>query len=436
MQSAGREPSMEDILASIKKVIAEEKELRGGIVACRRPPAMCRFPKTAWLKTSDEDVLELVETLAPPADLGPPLVDEEVAGAQPPGARAAADGRRHRFPRAPPANPLEDMVREMLRPILKQWLDDHLPAHGRRACEARNLADHRPAALGLLARFSRRAALLRPAAMTRDQFMLLAAAAAALAASPLAARPMTAKDMHVDAPPRRARGVARRPVGRCSLCPIPTLPRTSASTRCNLLDLTATGAKPQPARRAQKRAMTRYSRPDGSLWFLMGAGDHDQLFRMKIGGGRCRSATSAPTSAGSSSRRRATGSSSGPTPATAPTSPARQPASRPSRAGSGRTYDQLFVRHWDTWAEPGRKSRLYAFPIVNGKLGGGGVRLTGALVGDTPSKPFGGGEEIAISPGRQDGLFRAARGGADRAAVDQSRHLPGARRRQRRRRST
>ena len=28
MQSQGREPSMEDILASIKKVIAEEKELR------------------------------------------------------------------------------------------------------------------------------------------------------------------------------------------------------------------------------------------------------------------------------------------------------------------------------------------------------------------------------------------------------------------------
>ena len=28
MQTSGREPSMEDILASIKKVIAEEKELR------------------------------------------------------------------------------------------------------------------------------------------------------------------------------------------------------------------------------------------------------------------------------------------------------------------------------------------------------------------------------------------------------------------------
>ena len=31
MQSPGREPSMEDILASIKKVIAEEKELRTAV---------------------------------------------------------------------------------------------------------------------------------------------------------------------------------------------------------------------------------------------------------------------------------------------------------------------------------------------------------------------------------------------------------------------
>jgi cell pole-organizing protein PopZ len=25
------------------------------------------------------------------------------------------------------ANPLEEMVREMLRPILKEWVDEHLP---------------------------------------------------------------------------------------------------------------------------------------------------------------------------------------------------------------------------------------------------------------------------------------------------------------------
>ena len=68
------------------------------------------------------------------------------------------------------------------------------------------------------------------------------------------------------------------------------------------------------------------------------------------------------------------------------------------KSGSGRVYDQLFVRHWDTWAEPGIRSRIFSFPIEGGKVTGAGVPVTAALVGDTPSKPFGGGEEIDISP--------------------------------------
>ena len=125
MQTGGREPSMEDILASIKKVIAEEKELRAAA-----PPA---WPETETDgESEEEDVLELEEVveepapLAPPVDLGPPLVDE-----------VAADASRHALdtlstvaasvPPPPLVNPMEAMVREMLRPILKQWLDDHLP---------------------------------------------------------------------------------------------------------------------------------------------------------------------------------------------------------------------------------------------------------------------------------------------------------------------
>ncbi len=100
--------------------------------------------------------------------------------------------------------------------------------------------------------------------------------------------------------------------------------------------------------------------------------------------------------------------------------------------GSGREYDQMFVRHWDTWVEPGVKSRIFSYPIVNGKLTGMGTRVTGPLVGDTPSKPFGGGEEIDISRRRPHGLFRASRSRADRADLDQPRHLHGPRRRQRR----
>ena len=116
---ASREPSMEDILASIKKVIAEEKELRTGA-------ANAADESADHAESVEDDVLELEEPLAPPVDLGPPLIDEGVAGHS----REALEQLQTvaaTVPAAPVANPLEELVREMLRPILKQWLDDHLP---------------------------------------------------------------------------------------------------------------------------------------------------------------------------------------------------------------------------------------------------------------------------------------------------------------------
>ena len=79
------------------------------------------------VEQADEDVLELDEPIeeAPPADLGPPLLDAD-----------AAETTRHSLDQlstlaasapAQSVNPLEEMVREMLRPILKEWLDEHLP---------------------------------------------------------------------------------------------------------------------------------------------------------------------------------------------------------------------------------------------------------------------------------------------------------------------
>lgn len=128
MQPPNREPSMEDILASIKKVIAEEKELRTG------------NGRADESRKSDDDggdglddVLELdqpidqpIDQVAEPAELGPPLLDED-----------AAATTRHSLqelssvaatvPAAPTVNPLEEMIRDMLRPILKEWVDDNLP---------------------------------------------------------------------------------------------------------------------------------------------------------------------------------------------------------------------------------------------------------------------------------------------------------------------
>ena len=35
------------------------------------------------------------------------------------------------------------------------------------------------------------------------------------------------------------------------------------------------------------------------------------------------------------------------------------------QGGSTREYDQLFIRHWDTWAEPGVRSRIFAFVHIS-----------------------------------------------------------------------
>jgi dipeptidyl aminopeptidase/acylaminoacyl peptidase len=67
-----------------------------------------------------------------------------------------------------------------------------------------------------------------------------------------------------------------------------------------------------------------------------------------------------------------------------------------SGPGSARTYDKLFARHWDSWAD-GERSQLFVLPLANGKASGEGIPLVGRLEGDTPSKPHGGGEELAWS---------------------------------------
>ena len=109
---------MEEILASIKKVIAEDKDVRTA------EPVADAEPQVE--EGEDDEVLELDEQLTQPADLGPPLLDHTAAAVS----RSALEHLSSvaaTVPTLPQSNPLEEMVREMLRPMLKQWLDEHLP---------------------------------------------------------------------------------------------------------------------------------------------------------------------------------------------------------------------------------------------------------------------------------------------------------------------
>ena len=74
---------------------------------------------------------------------------------------------------------------------------------------------------------------------------------------------------------------------------------------------------------------------------------------------------------------------------------------REASKASGVIYDQLFVRHWDTWAD-GRRSQLFVASLgKDGRISGEPVRVSAGLDGDVPSKPFGDASEYAWAPDGQ-----------------------------------
>jgi cell pole-organizing protein PopZ len=150
-----QEPTMEEILASIRRIISEDEPPADTPVA---PPAALAEPEpetepTPFAALPDieaEDVLELTERVqepgagveslgdldvypadAAPAPLAPlpPLAPGEHL-VSPPIAESTASvfgqlAQRIVMPKE--GRTLEDLVREMLNPLLKAWLDQYLP---------------------------------------------------------------------------------------------------------------------------------------------------------------------------------------------------------------------------------------------------------------------------------------------------------------------
>ncbi|MBZ6379861.1 peptidase S9 [Pacificimonas flava] len=81
-----------------------------------------------------------------------------------------------------------------------------------------------------------------------------------------------------------------------------------------------------------------------------------------------------------------------------------------AETGNGTVYDQLFVRQWDMWTENGR-SQLFAVPVAGGEP----VALTASLSGNVPTRPFGGGGDVAISADGKTVYFVMREGGPGEA---------------------
>ncbi|PZQ58834.1 MAG: DUF2497 domain-containing protein [Phenylobacterium zucineum] len=179
-EQSSQEPTMEEILASIRRIISEDEapaaeaapapdiDIRPEHVPEHGAPSLpmpepeperaAAAAAPAALDDEDDGDLELTQKVETHGDLDfvdaapPPPAPEPVAEAPmppplPPGeglvsdpiaaATAAAFGRLSGSILMPAeGRTLEDVVRELLRPLLQQWLDDNLPTIVQTAVEA------------------------------------------------------------------------------------------------------------------------------------------------------------------------------------------------------------------------------------------------------------------------------------------------------------
>jgi dipeptidyl aminopeptidase/acylaminoacyl peptidase len=165
------------------------------------------------------------------------------------------------------------------------------------------------------------------------------------------------------------------------------------------LDLTRKGAVPEKlvAEAAVNEGSPQFS-PDGAtLYFQSDKGGDDNVWAIGLAGGDARQVTRIAGGIGGfkvaptgdrlliwADRR--------------PGAPSAEQAAvkKDPLAGEARVYDKMFVRHWDTWAD-GTRSQLFVLPLTAEGTAGNGVAIEHGLDGDTPSKPFGGAEEVSWS---------------------------------------
>jgi dipeptidyl aminopeptidase/acylaminoacyl peptidase len=77
---------------------------------------------------------------------------------------------------------------------------------------------------------------------------------------------------------------------------------------------------------------------------------------------------------------------------------------------TGRIYERLFIRHWDTWMD-GRRSHIFVLPLI----GGTPVDVMKGMDTDSPTKPFGGSEEFTFTADSKSIVFSAGNSGKEEA---------------------
>ncbi|HKQ60924.1 MAG TPA: S9 family peptidase [Candidatus Polarisedimenticolaceae bacterium] len=155
--------------------------------------------------------------------------------------------------------------------------------------------------------------------------------------------------------------------------------------------------------------------PDGrSLLFLSTRSGNGQVWRIAIDGGEAQPVTTLPLEVNAfalspDGKRLALALDAFPTCDSAECTQKRLDELKEKKS-TGRIYDKLFIRHWDTWKD-GRRSHLFVSDVAGGKA----VDVMRGMDVDAPSKPFGGTEEFCFTPDSRSLVFTARDAGREEA---------------------
>jgi dipeptidyl aminopeptidase/acylaminoacyl peptidase len=177
-----------------------------------------------------------------------------------------------------------------------------------------------------------------------------------------------------------------------------------------LLDLAHQGAPPRRLTEVKANDSSPRWAPDSrTLYFLSTRSGASQVWRVAVAGGEALRLTDYPLDVGSfrvSPRgdRLALSMEVFPDCPTLECTRARLD-DRVKDKATGRLYERLFVRHWDSWSN-GTRSHLFAAPLLEAGAGAA-LDVSKSFDADIPGKPFGGDEDYCFSPDGQRLVFSA-----------------------------
>ena len=183
--------------------------------------------------------------------------------------------------------------------------------------------------------------------------------------------------------------------------------------RNNLWLLDLTQKNPQPLQLTHNPAndtSPRWAPDSRALYFLSTRGGSSQVWRIRTDGGEATRVTNYPLDVGAlkvSPRGDVLAVSMDVLPECAELRCTQDKLDeRAKDKATGRIYDKLFIRHWDTWSN-GTRSHLFSTRIGADGTAETPVDLSKTLDADVPSKPFGGDEDFDFSPDGTTLVFSA-----------------------------